>query len=129
MKRIKRLCESSNGSGRLSRPADLLFTLFPVARTYVKFRESRSSDSCESFSDRYSESRLPVERRQHVKIIITRLDEREKVREKEGRREDGNGRWKVETKKGTRRNGFTLPVAPHIVPYLSGFGDPIGKAL
>lgn len=69
---------------------------------------------------------MPVERRQHVKIIITRLDEREKVREKEG-----GWKWegKMETKKGTRRNGFTLPVAPHIVPYLSGFGDPIGKAL
>lgn len=106
MKRIKRLCESSNGSGRLSRPADLLFTLFPVARTYVKFRESRSSDSCESFSDRYSESRLPVERRQHVKIIITRLDEREKVREKEG-----GWKWEVEggNKKGNEAERFHAP--------------------
>lgn len=107
MKRIKRLCESSNGSGRLSRPADLLFTLFPVARTYVKFRESRSSDSCESFSDRYSESRLPERRAAAARKNNNNAPRREgKSARERGRMEmggeDGN-------KKGNEAERFHAP--------------------
>lgn len=43
------------------------------------------------------------------------------------RGEQGGG--KMETKRERATECFTLPVAPYIVPYLSGFGDPIGKAL
>lgn len=42
---------------------------------------------------------------------------------------DGRGREKRWKQKGNEAERFTLPVAPYIVPYLSGFGDPIGKAL
>lgn len=110
MKRIKRLCESSNGSGRLSRPADLLFTLFPVARTYVKFRESRSSDSCESFSDRYSESRLPERRAAAARKNNNNAPRREGKSARE-RGTAGGWKWEVEggNKKGNEAERFHAP--------------------
>lgn len=82
-----------------------------------------------SFSDRYrvkvasgaARKNNNAPRNERKRDEIER--EREGEVEMDGRREK---RWK---QKGNATERFTLPVAPYIVPYLSGFGDPIGKAL